>query len=257
MVFAFAILSLNSCFNKAGKLSEKITGKWMIVERNGSPLLTNLSHIVTFLSPTEGYASTSWIELSDNDNSSLSKRGKTEVVIKGRKITKTLHINSHVTVIDEMKVTSITDNEMCGVSKVKTYIDGYKVTTIQYSGRYERVTANYEKEILGLWEGKVTSDMGSDFNDTERHRWEFLPDGNYRFYVWNNGQWQVNDEFAQYVLDATMICCRWKNLGLTEEEHREWWVISSPEKGVLEWNAIREQPDGTTYTSTIKMRKIR
>lgn len=259
MVLSFAMIVFSGCNgNKVKNLSQKVIGKWMAADRNGAPLLTNMSHIVTFESPTEAYTTTSWIELIDrDDNPSLSKRGKSEVVIRGRKITKTVHVNPHVTVIDKMKVTSITDSEMCGVSEVKTYIDGFTVITSNYTSRYVKVTENYEKSILGLWEGVVTSEMGADFDDGEHHRWEFLTDDNYRYFVWSNGEWQVNDEFSQYVMDGNMICCRWKNLGESEEEHREWWVISSLENGVMEWTAVRERPDGTTYTSTVKMNKVK
>lgn len=258
LAFAFAIVFLSGCKDSVGNLSEKVIGKWMAAERNGSPLLTNMSHMVTFVSPKEAYATTSWIELIDReDNPSLSKRGKSEVVIRGRKITKTLRVNAHVTVIDVMKVTSITENDMCGVSEVMTYIDGIKVMTSEYTSRYVKVTANYEETVLGLWEGEVTSEMGSDFNDGERHRWEFLPDGNYRFFVWEDGEWQVNDEISQYVIDGNMLCCRWKNLGESQEEHREWWVITSIENGVMEWSAVRESTDGITYTATVKMSKIK
>ena len=258
MGFAFVVLLICSCKdNNVRNLSEKAIGKWIAVERNDAPLLTNMSHVLTFESPKEAYTTTSWIELIErDDNPSLSKRGNSEVVIKGRKIIKTIRVNPHITVIDEMKVTSITENDMYGISEVKTYIDGAKVMTTKYTARYTKVTANYEQAILGLWEGQVISEMGTDFGDSERHRWEFLPDGNYRFYNWDDGQWKENDEFAQYVIDGTMICCRWKNLGESQDEHREWWVISSCENGVMEWSAIRERPDAATYTSTVKMTKV-
>lgn len=258
LAFAFATLFLSGCkYNKVDNLADKVIGKWMAVERNDSPLLTNMSHIVTFISATEAYTSTSWIDLVGmHDMSSLDKKGKSGVVIKGNKISKTVRPNSHITVVDEMKVSSITDNDMYGNNVVKTYIDGVMVTTSKYTSRYKKVTDNFEQAILGLWEGQVTSEMGSDFSGTDQHRWEFLPDGNYRFYYKTDGQWLQNDEFAQYIIDGTMLCCRWKNIGLGQEEHHEWWIITSIENGVMNWSAIRERPDGTTYTSTVSMKRV-
>lgn len=255
---ALAMLFAVSCKdNKTANLSEKIIGKWMAVDRNGAPLLTNLSHVVTFVSTNEAYSSTSWIDIVGlRDLSYWDKRGKSEVVLKGKKIIMTIHPNSHITVVDEMKVSSITEDEMCGNSVVRTYIDGAIVTTSKYTGRYKKITSDYEKEILGLWVGQVTSEMGSDFNDNEQHRWEFLPDGTYRFYRMVDDQWQLNDELAQYFVDGTMLCCRWKNIGEEEDVHHEWWNISSIENGVMNWTAIRERPDGTTYTSTFSMTKV-
>ena len=46
----------------------------MAADRNGSPLLTNMSHVVTFVSPTDGYTTTSWIELVDNEDNPLWKK---------------------------------------------------------------------------------------------------------------------------------------------------------------------------------------
>lgn len=259
LAFAFAVLFLGACNNRnLNHFSEKVIGKWMAADRNGSPLLTNMSHVVTFVSPTEGYTTTSWIELVDNEDNPLwKKRGGSEVVIKGHKITKTLQINDRVTVVDKMKVTSITDDEMCGVSEIKTYMDGLKVATAKYTCRYIKISDNFEQAILGVWEGRVTSEEGSDFGDSQLHRWEFRTDGNYRYYVLSDGQWAVNDEFAQYFIDGNMLCCRWKNLGESQEEHREWWVITSIENGVMEWSAVRESTDGITYTATVKMSKIK
>lgn len=257
-IFALIMLLVCGCKdNKVGNLAEKIVGKWMAVERDGTPLLTNMSHTITFLSATEAYASTSWIELVDMDNeSNWSKIGKSQVSIKGKKLIKTIQPNAHVLVVDEMKVTSINDTDMYGVSELETFIDGIRVTTTKFVCHYVKITEDYEDDILGVWEGRVTSEMGSDYNDTEQHRWEFLPDGTYRFYRKVNGQWLLNDEFAHYFVDGTMICCRWKNIGLSEDEHREWWNITMLENGVMTWTAMRERPDGATYISTLTMEKV-
>ena len=55
LAFAFAIVFLCGCKDSVRNLSEKVIGKWMAVERNGTPLLTNMSHMVTFVSPKEAY----------------------------------------------------------------------------------------------------------------------------------------------------------------------------------------------------------
>ena len=155
-----------------------------------------------------------------------------------------------------MEVSSITDSDLNGYSVVTTYMDGFKVTTSEYSCRYERVKENFEEAIIGKWEGRVTSEMGSDFGDSQLHRWEFLPDGNYRYYRRIDGKWQPNDEFAQYFIDGSLLCCRWKNKGVDQEEHREWWVVSSNKNGVMSWTAYRENRDGSIYTSTLSMTKV-
>lgn len=239
-------------------LARMIIGKWLTVERNGYPMLTNMSHVVTFVSPTESYTSVTWLELvTSQDESVWNKRGKSELTIKGNKISKVVAPNSHIKVVDEMEVSSITDTDLYGYSTVTTYMDGLKVTTSEFSCRYQRVAENFEDAIIGNWEGRVTSEEGSDFGDTQLHRWEFLPDGNYRYFRFIDGKWQPNDEFAEYFIDGSLLCCRWKNLGGDDqEEHREWWVVSSIENGVMNWTAFRENRDGTNYTSTLSMTKV-
>jgi hypothetical protein len=103
----------------------------------------------------------------------------------------------------------------------------------------------------------VTSDKGSEFDDGEEHCWEYLADGSYVYYSKNaEGQFvPVESVFNQYFVDGTLLCTRWKNVGEGEEEHREWWEIASIENGVMKWTALRQRPDGTTYTATFQMTK--
>ena len=42
--------------------------------------------------------------------------------------------------------------------------------------RYERIFNDYEQDIVGTWEGMVTSDE-DDHTDGELHRWEYKADG--------------------------------------------------------------------------------
>jgi len=47
--------------------------------------------------------------------------------------------------------------------------------------RYERIFNDYEQDIVGTWEGMVTSDE-DDHTDGELHRWEYKADGTYVYY---------------------------------------------------------------------------
>ena len=138
------------------------------------------------------------------------------------------------------------------------YVDGKSVQHEVYGKeRYERITSDYKNDIIGLWEGRSTGADGSEFDDGENHRWEYLADGTFHYYHKVNGQWQISDdEFAEYFVDGTLLCTRWKNAGAGNEEHREWWEIESIENGVMKWKALRQNADGTTFTSTFEMKKV-
>ncbi len=44
---------------------------------------------------------------------------------------------------------------------------------------------------------------------------------------------------------------------LIAEELREWWEIESISDGVMKWTALRQREDGTTYTATFEMTKVK
>lgn len=50
---------------------------------------------------------------------------------------------------------------------------------------------------------------------------------------------------------------RWKNNGENTVENREWWEIASIEDGVMNWTALRQHEDGTTYNATFSMTRVR
>ena len=124
--------------------------------------------------------------------------------------------------------------------------------------RYTRVTCDYSKDILGTWEGRVSSEEGSEYDDGELHRWDYKADGTFVFYFQDEtGGWKAsNDEFAEYFCDGTLLCTRWKNVGEGKKENREWWEILSIENGVMKWYDLRQREDGTTYVASFYMTKI-
>lgn len=81
-------------------------------------------------------------------------------------------------------------------------------------------------------------------------------DGTFHYYHKVDGQWQLSDdEYANYFVDGTLLCTRWKNAGEGQQENREWWEITI-KNGVMKWTALRKREDGTTYTATFEMTKV-
>lgn len=131
-------------------------------------------------------------------------------------------------------------------------------TEVVISGDKVTLTVDYSPSIIGLWQGHVTSDMGSEFDDGEEHRWEYLSDGSFHFYRLVDGEWQLSDDtYDNYFVDGTLLCTRWKNNGENTVENREWWEIASIEDGVMNWTALRQREDGTTYNATFSMTRVR
>ena len=233
-------------------LSEKLLGKWMISELEGQPCPTNLKAVITFVSATKAYGS-----LSDFYSESWNNQTSADVVIKGNNVTLTALENEytkHVTVTD---IYTITDKEMTLKSDWTVYVNGAAVIHEAYDNeRYVRITNDYEQDIIGTWEGKVTS-QDDEHTDGEMHRWEYKANGTYVYYNKSGDQWvNSNDVFAEYFVDGTLLCTRWKKTQ-DSDELREWWEIESIKDGKMKWTALRMREDGSTYTATFEMTKVK
>ena len=237
-------------------LAEKIIGKWMEADIDGKAAMTNEKRVLTFLSATEALFSTSRVDF----NAELERWSpclEYSVVIDGNKVTITGQPNEHITLINEMNIHSITATEMYMSFKHFTLRDGEVISTKgPMEMRYVKVTTDYKQAVLGKWEGHVTSEQGSEFDDGEDHQWEYLADGTFRYYSQDgNGTWVTNPNqtLSQYFVDGTLLCTRWVIDGT---ENREWWEIASIADGVMNWTALRQKPDGSTYTATFSMTKV-
>ena len=235
-------------------VAEKIIGKWMLAEMDGLPVPTNQKVVQTFLSATKVTESLSRTNYSDDtDKWHTSLEGTCS--IEGSTVTMTFLPEDGVTTTCILNVQSITSTEMVASTKRTTIDNGRTVYEQEAKVRMVKVGADQSQAILGMWEGRMTSEQ-SEYGDVEDHRWEFLLDGTFNFFRKVDGQWQISDDdYADYFVDGNLLCTRWKNAGAGNEEHREWWEIESIENGVMKWTALRQKEDGTTYTATFEMKK--
>ena len=204
-------------------IANKIVGKWINVEEAGKAVPTNLKGVMTIESFSKGYYSTSfgsdtWIE-----------REAFEIAIKRDTISWAV-ANGPVTVNIQHIVNSVTDSEMNTTTSLVAKMGDSVVSEVgPMSMRLVKLAKDYRQDIIGLWEGKVSSDS-SQFDDGQLHRWEYRADGN-------------------------LLCTRWKNEG-DEQESREWWEIESIEDGVMKWKALRVGEDGAPYAASFTMTKV-
>ena len=232
-------------------LSDQLLGKWMISDLDDQPCPTNLKAVITFLSPTEAYGS-----LSDFYSESWNSHSSATVVIDGNKVTLTAKENEHITHVTKVDIFRITDTDMWLGSDWRVYKDGEEIGgEIWEDEHYERITNDYEKDIIGTWEGKVTS-TEDDHTDGELHRWEYKADGTYVYYSMVDGNWKAGTDYlSDYFVDGTLLCTRWKKT-VDSEEIREWWEIESIQNGKMKWKALRMRGNGSYYTATFEMTKI-
>ena len=236
-------------------VAEKIIGKWMLAEMDGLPVPTNQKVVQTFLSATKVTESLSRTNYSDDtDKWHTSLEGTCS--IEGSTVTMTFLPEDGVTTTCILNVQSITSTEMVASTKRTTIDNGRTVHELEAKLRMVKVGADYSADIIGMWEGRMTSEQ-SVYGDVEDHRWEYMTDGSFNYFHEVDGQWQISDDdYADYFVDGNLLCTRWKNAGEGQEERREWWEIESIKDGVMKWKALRQNADGTTYTATFEMKKI-
>ena len=239
------------------KLSDKLIGKWMQAEIDGWPALTNEKTVITFISDSKAILSSSRADFTQTE-SKWNAYLDCDVQIDDNIVTVTGHINDFKTIVCKYTVNSITDNEIACHLKVILYTNGNAFNYPEEDLLLKRVNVDYKNDVIGTWEGRISSQEGSEFDDGELHRWEYKTDGTYVYYrQTEEGQW-VDDvnAFAEYFVDGNLLCTRWMNNGEGQLENREWWEIASIKNGVMSWTALRDHEDGSTYTATFTMTKV-
>jgi hypothetical protein len=234
------------------KLEEKIIGKWMIADLDGNPAPTNMKSVYTFVSPTKAYMSASF-NTHPEIGTQWNRQIEVDVAINGNKMTLTYHPDEQTNVVDEITVTAITGTEFTANHKLTMTIGGTVMVNDERTFRFVKVTADYRAAILGTWQGHCTS-AGSVFDDGQEHRWEYRADGSYVYYAKDGDNWvpYEGNTLNEYFVDGKLLCTRWVDNG---EENREWWEISI-NGNRMHWTALRQNPDGTTFTATFEMEKV-
>jgi hypothetical protein len=224
----------------------------MKAEMDGRSMLTNEKIVITFVSPTKAYASTSRNSRPELDSSWIEYT-ETDVVIDGNKVTLTGQRDEHSTVVMELTINDINTQEFTAVVKGMVLFDGKEMLPYENSVRYSKITADYSAAIVGTWQGRCTSE-GSVFDDGQEHRWQYNADGTYVYYVKDSDNWvpYADNTLNQYFVDGTLLCTRWVDNGV---ENREWWEITIA-SNKMNWTALRQNADGTTFTATFEMERV-
>ncbi len=236
-------------------LAEKVIGKWITADSYNQPMVTNEKATMDIVSTTKAYVSASF---SHNPAAGTAwfNMLETDVTIDGNKMTQIQQYDEHTKTVNEFTIADISASEFTAYLKFTIMVDGSVVRTKEYPVHYVKMAADYSQSIVGTWEGKVTS-AEDEHTDGEMHRWEYKADGTFIYYNKAGDEWvNNNDVFAEYFVDGILLCTRWKKTA-DSEELREWWEIESIKDGVMKWTALRLREDGTTYTATFQMTKVK
>jgi len=233
-------------------VAEKIIGKWMFADKNGNPMPTNEKMVITFVSATKAKISAS-LNAHPEAGTPWDEEIEADVNISGNKVNVSFHRNERHTAVHEYIITSINGSEFTANHKVTSTVDGEVVFFREDVVRYVKQTADYRQAILGTWQGHCTSE-GSVFDNGQEHRWEYRADGTYVYYAKDGDNWvpYEGNTLNEYFVDGKLLCTRWVDNG---QENREWWEITIA-GNKMNWTALRQNPDGTTFTATFEMEKV-
>lgn len=256
-VLLLVAVTLASCTKENDNIGQQIIGKWMLAQMDGNIVPTNAKVVYTFDSDTTGYVSASRVDYN-TDLPRWTNHAPSNVSVNGNRVTLGGTLNKTTSFVAEIEVKSISNTETTAKSSYTVYHNGEPLYASNGNTLWIKVQKDYSADILGKWEGRVTNAEGSEFDDNNLHRWEYFADGSYIYYNLDaDSNWTPQaSEFSEYFVDGTLLCTRWKNSGEGEEEHREWWEIASIENGVMNWTALRQRDDGSTYTATFQMTRV-
>ena len=156
------------------KLEEKIIGKWMVADIDGSPVVTDKKSIYTFVSTTKAYMSVS-TNPQQGGVTVWNDQKELDVAINGNTMTLTNHSDEHTTMVEEFNVTAINGSEFSAKHKLTVTVDGTVVLHNEGVVRFVKQTADHSAAILGLWECQELTGIET-YNDANA-RLEFFDDG--------------------------------------------------------------------------------
>ena len=263
-VFAAALIGSAYVFNACNdekeltpdeQLTQKILGKWIPIQNSGVEVYTDQKTVTTFEKTASGikaYTSVSTFTIpampgTDQSDTQAKpdewkNRQEADVTIEDGKILVTRAVNDSINLISQYYILESKGSTMKLYASAKMTVRGYEIMdgAMEHSEVWAKIDVDYSKDIVGLWEGRVTSEE-SKFDDGEPHRWEYLADGTAKYYsLDNDSNWyEVEDVFNMYFVDGNLLCTRWKNVGENEIENREWWEIESIDADSMSWTAKR------------------
>ena len=227
------------------EIESKIIGKWKTVHRDGEDVLTNKRDVFSFSDKTNGCFSSSQ-SFPDHGNIWYNKFPYTYSISNNE-----LLITIDSDIIKEIfgRITDI-NNECFNITM------GDKSNNSLHTSKviYNRMTADYSQDIIGMWEGVEMT--GYETYGNAEARIEYRADGTYTYYKKVDGDWVPSANVDnEYNVDGDWLATRWRSEA-GKDYNYEWWDIDYIKDGMMKWSALREKEDGTRFTTTFTWKKV-
>lgn len=229
------------------EIETKIIGKWKVLTKDGQEFLTNNRVVFTFKDKNQFFLSMSRVSVDgetywmNNTLGTYNCDDDTLFVAWG-------------TAKSAMRINDIDDNIFNSNEGWVIMPNGQKYPN-PGANKYAKVTVDYSKDIIGLWEGVEMT--GDETYAGIEARIEYKADGTYTYYKKVDGEWQpLADVIDEYNVDGDWLATRWQNQG-SDVMNYEWWDIDYIKDGIMKWSALREKEDGTRFTTTFTWKKVK
>lgn len=257
---AAVFTSCSSNDDNSGKddsLAEKVTGKWMLVESDGQPVVTDRVSLYTFIN--EGAGSKAYFSIAMAESQTWLYKQQADVAVGNGGLTLTSRLANGATAIVQMTDVSVSGSDLTFTAKTTISADGRETAT--YGPRREHftsVSADYKAEdLIGTWDGYYSCDDPA-YSKPDPHRAVFRADGtcNY-YYAKDGGEFKLDPTvYSKYFVDGSLLSLCWLDYGEGEHEKYENWEILSVSKEKITSRAFHKRPDGTIYTETYHLSKV-
>ena len=247
-----AISILSSCtdsddYPSQKDIETKIIGKWKEIVTEGKDALTNSRTIRTFYTGNKATHSCSRIY---DGNYAWYNKSPFKYEVSGCDMCESSEENSFKTF---SKVMSIDESKL-SANYYKEILPEGQERGININAIYQKVAADYSRDIIGLWEGVEMT--GDETYGDANHRIEYKADGTYVYYDKDGDNWKPSENVDnEYNVDGDWLATRWRPAAGADYEY-EWWDIAEIKDGTMKWSALREKGDKTRYTTTFTWKKI-
>ena len=184
------------------QLATRILGKWIPVQSNGMEVMTDQKTVTTFKKTSSGlkaYTSVSSLVMPAQFQDPSKETVQTDewhynqpadVNIEENKFIITRAVNDTINQISKYYILESSDSTLELYISTRLSINGNEImSSMGHTETWAKVNIDFSKEIVGLWEGHVTSDT-SKYDDGETHRWRYNIDGTYIYYSQDQtGEW--------------------------------------------------------------------
>lgn len=244
---------MTSCTNKDPKLptqqeiETKIVGKWKLASKDGEPYLTDNKMVHTFM--TDGQCISSFSRgFKVYPDSYWANQMKFPYAVDNNVVS--LNILGHTLTFEINKI----NNQIFAFDKTQSIVNGKVMSSSDRHHEYYKVTKDFSKDIIGLWEGVAMT--GQETYGGIEARIKYASDGTYTYYIKDNDNWVASKNVDnEYNVDGDWLACRWRPEADAEYNY-EWWDIESIQGDEMKWTALRKK-DNSTFTTTFTWKRVK